>query len=86
MNLDSPAALWDRVVDEFVKPSTNGSALSDFFRLGVDRVGLVKQALLMPGGNSRAAAIGLLQRMPCEEQQQLFPELFGSAGRGASRS
>jgi tetratricopeptide (TPR) repeat protein len=65
--------LWDSVVDEFGR---GVAAPADFFRPGVDRVGLIRGALKLPGGNNRAAAVALLKKMSPEEKQFLFPELI----------
>ncbi len=75
MTVNAPVALWDRLVDEFVKNDRESSAESDFFQPGVDRVALVRNALSRPGGNSRAVAVTLLKRMNREEQKVLFPQL-----------
>jgi len=61
------------MVQEFIQ---NDPLSLAFFQLEVDRVALVKDALRMAGGNNRATAITLLQRMKAEEQKQLFPELI----------
>jgi len=76
MSVMSQADLWNRVVSEFVPNDATSPARNDFFRPGVDRVALVREALRMPGGNNRAAGIALLQRMKAEEQEQLLPELI----------
>jgi len=65
--------LWDSVVDEFVQ---GVAAPADFFRPGVDRVALIRGALKLPSGKNRLAAVALLQKMPLEEKQHLFPELI----------
>jgi hypothetical protein len=64
---------WDSVADEFARGET---APAEFFRPGVDRVALIRGALKRPGGKDRMAAVALLQKMPLEEKQLLFPELI----------
>jgi hypothetical protein len=78
MSQTSSTSLWDRIVQEFVAGRGTGAAGEEFFGPGVDRVGLVRRALAMPGANCHAA-ITFLKRMPVAEQQQLFPELIQAA-------
>jgi tetratricopeptide (TPR) repeat protein len=70
---ETSKALWDGVVDEYVGGE---AAPAEFFHPGVDRVALIRDALKLPGGNNRAAAVALLQKMPLEEKHLLFPELI----------
>ena len=48
------------------------SNLANFFQPGVDRVKIVKDALRMSGGNSRAAVMALLHEMKPMSRKQLF--------------
>ncbi len=75
MSPTSSISLWDRVVQEFIRGEGPHPAREEFFGPEVDRVGLVRRALQLPGGANRMAAVALLKRMPAAEQQQLFPEL-----------
>jgi hypothetical protein len=72
---NASSELWDQFVGEFVTIDQAPLACSQFFKDGLDRVVLVREALSKAGGNHRAAAVALLQRMSNEEQQELFPEL-----------
>lgn len=69
------SAMWGQFVAEFLQNGKLSPAFNAVFEEGVDRVGLVREALTKPGGNNRAAAIALLHEMNTAEQQQLFPEL-----------
>lgn len=75
MTANVSSDLWDQFVGEFVLGDPSPLVCSQFFKEGVDRVALVREALSKSGGNHRAAAVALLQTMSNEEQQQLFPEL-----------
>jgi hypothetical protein len=75
MSNNSSPKLWDRVIEDFRQRRPASSAHEDFFRPGVDRVALVREALHKPGGINRMAAVALLKDMPEEEKKQLFPEL-----------
>jgi hypothetical protein len=75
MTANAPSELWSQLVGEFVRGDEASQAWNAFFEEGVDRVGLVREALNMPGGNHRAAAVALLRKMSSGELQRLFPEL-----------
>jgi len=79
MNETSTNGFWDRVVQNFVRPDTEAAAYEEFFRPDVDgviRYALIRNALRLPGGENRATALALLERMPVEEKKALFPELI----------
>jgi hypothetical protein len=71
-------SLWNRVVDELLGQETSNAAQQDFFQPEVDRVAMLKEALLAPGRH-RTTAIKLLRKLPLDEQQQVFPELIQAA-------
>lgn len=75
MTANASSTVWDQIVCEFVRGDQAPRALNAFFEEGVDRVGLVREALSKPGGGNRATAVALLQRMTRDEHQRLFPEL-----------
>jgi hypothetical protein len=68
--------LWERVVQEIIGRDRSSSAHDEFLQPGVERVPILRDALLAGNGNQRAAALHLLDHMPVEERQQLFPELL----------
>ena len=80
MSETTPNVFWDGVVQEFVRGGAASSpACADFFRPGVDRVALIRQALRMASGGNRLAAVHLIGKMPIDEQEQLFPDLIQAA-------
>jgi tetratricopeptide (TPR) repeat protein len=76
MSDNSSTMLWDRVIEDFRQRRPASSAREDFFRPGVDRVAVVREALHRPGGINRMAAVALLKDMSEAEKKQLFPELI----------
>jgi hypothetical protein len=68
-------SLWDRLVVEFIQANTTLQSYRDFFQAGIDRVGMVREALEKGDGNHRATAVALIQKMPGYEQERLLPEL-----------
>ncbi|MGH7139955.1 MAG: hypothetical protein ACREHD_29805 [Pirellulales bacterium] len=75
MTIKTSTELWDRLVSECTIAGTTPAAIDDFLGAGVDRIGMLRDALRRPGGNNRAAALVLLRKMTSNEQQQLLPEL-----------
>jgi predicted DNA-binding transcriptional regulator AlpA len=74
--MSESSTIWDRVVQHFVRPDTTAAAYEEFLRPDVDRVGLLRRALRLPGGNNRATAVALLEKLTVEEKKSLFPELI----------
>jgi hypothetical protein len=68
--------LWDQFVCDFVRGDGTSQVFNVFFKEGIDRIGLVREALRKPGGGNRAAAVALLEKMGADEQKQLFAELM----------
>ncbi len=78
MNEPTPTGVWEQMVHDFVQRGTEPAAHPEFFRPGVDRVALIRQALRNPG-RDRMTALALLKGMAVDEQQRLFPELIQAA-------
>ncbi|HEX7375697.1 MAG TPA: hypothetical protein VF278_01230 [Pirellulales bacterium] len=76
MTLNASSELWGQLIGEFASGDAPRQHWNALFTEGVNRVGLVREALGRPGGNHRAAAVALIQQMSGEEQKQLFPELM----------
>ncbi|HEX7449218.1 MAG TPA: hypothetical protein VF306_16815 [Pirellulales bacterium] len=76
MSINASSSIWDQFVGELVRGEENPLSLTILFDKNVDRVGMVREALRKAGGEDRAAALALLQRMDGEEQKQFFPELI----------